>query len=114
MSKSVFLLENNLNQQQMEFEQVPTPGSSQSSEEKREQKKPVKTTRRQRVSQYIKKINEDNLEQVVKDVLEENTRLRKEIEALRIQNVSLKREHEDLIHALLQDRLKKHGNDLEF
>ena len=121
MSKSVFLIKNKNLQKSMEFDHIQTPGSSQSSEDtmekresKKEAKKPSKTTRRQRVNQFIHKINEDTLDQVVKDILEENVRLRKEIESLRVQNVSLKREHEELIHALLQDRLKNQNSDLEF
>lgn len=114
MSKSLYLLQNNTATQTMSMDAPQSPDSSQSSEEKREMKKPCKTTRKQRVNQFIRKINDDTIEQVVKDILEENVRLRKEIEALRVQNVSLKREHEELIHAILQDRLKNQNSDLEF
>ena len=55
-----------------------------------------------------------SLEQVVGDILEENKRLRRDIETLRIQNTSLRREHEELIHALLADRLRIQNPELEF
>lgn len=95
-------------------QEPPTPIFSQESEEKKEMKKPIKTTRKQRVTQFVHKIHEDSLEQVVRDILEENVKLRKEIESLRVANVSLKRDMDELTHALLQDRLKNQSNDLDF
>lgn len=95
-------------------QEPPTPIFSQESEEKKEAKKPTKTTRKQRVNQFIHKIHEDSLELVIKDILEENAKLRKEIESLRVANVSLKREMDELTHSLLRDRLMNQSNDLEF
>ena len=92
----------------------PTPICSQGSEEKKEAKKPTRTTRKQRVNQFIHKIHEDSMEQVIRDILDENVKLRKEIESLRVANVSLKREMDELTHSLLRDRLMNQSNDLEF
>lgn len=116
MSKSLLLLQKILNpKNSQEMEQAPpTPVFSQDSEERKETKKPSKTTRKQRISQYVHKVNEDSLEQVMKDILEENSKLRREIESLRVANVSLKREMEELTHCLLQDRLKNQSTDLDF
>lgn len=83
-------------------------------QKKREAKKPTKTTRKQRTQLYIKKIKDDSADQILTDILTENKRLRREIENLRIANTSLKREHEELIHALLSDRLKNQYPDLDF
>ena len=79
-----------------------------------EAKKPQKITRRQRTQRYIMKIKDDNMDQVMNDILNENKRLRRELEALRVANTSLKREYEELTHALLADRLKNQIPDLEF
>ena len=116
MSKSLLLIQNLYNKKQTKHmeQEPPTPIFSQESEEKKDVKKPSKTTRKQRVTQFIQKVNNDSLEQVLKDILDENARLRKEIEALRVQNVSLKREQEELMHSLLQDRLKNQSSDLDF
>lgn len=93
-------------------------GSDDSSEDDvkktREAKKPTKTTRKQRTQRYIMKLKEDSPDLILSDILAENKRLRREIEALRVQNTSLKREHEELTHALLSDRLKNQYPDLEF
>ena len=116
MSKSLLQIKQlyaNKKPRQMEQES-PTPTFSQESEEKKELKKPTKTTRKQRVTQFVHKVHEDSLELVLKDILEENVKLRKEIESLRVQNVSLKRDMDELTHALLQDRLKNQSNDLDF
>ena len=103
---------------QMEMEQPDTPQLSQiskdSEDENREAKKPSKITRKQRVTNFIKKINEDSLEKVMEDILNENKRLRREVESLRVANTSLKREYEEMMHSILQDRLKNQGNDLDF
>lgn len=88
--------------------------SEEDSIKKKEAKKPQKTTRRQRTQRYIQKIQNDSTDQILTDILAENKRLRKEIENLRIANTSLKREHEELVHALLSDRLKNQYPDLEF
>ena len=116
MSKSLLQIKElySINPPRMEQE-PPTPIFSQESEDnKKEIKKPSKTTRKQRITQYVHKIHEDSLEKVVRDVLEENVKLRKEIESLRVANVSLKRDMDELTHALLQDRLKNQSNDLDF
>lgn len=116
MSKSPAFIKQLYSHNNMEFEHIPTPGSSQHSDEneRSDAKKPSKSTRKQRVTQFIKKINEDNMQQVTKDVLIENKRLRKEIESLRVANASLKREYEELMHSILKDRLKNQGCDFEF
>lgn len=75
------------------------------SEDSEENKKPIKLSRKQRVSQYVKRISDDNMEQVLEDILKENKRLRRELETARIQNTSLRREYEELTHAILRDRL---------
>lgn len=104
----------------MEEDNVSTIGdisqdsSDEETQKKKEAKKPQKTTRKQRTQKYIKKIQNDSADQILTDILTENKRLRKEIENLRIANTSLKREHEELIHALLSDRLKNQYPDLEF
>lgn len=112
MSKSLLQIKE-FSKQFMEQE-PPTPIYSQESEEKKEAKKPTKTTRKQRVNQFIHKIHEDSMEQVIRDILDENVKLRKEIESLRVANVSLKREMDELTHSLLRDRLMNQSNDLEF
>lgn len=113
MSKSLLQIKNLTQNKKMEQE-PPTPVYSQESEEKRDAKKPSKTTRKQRINHFIQKIHEDTLEQVVRDILDENTKLRKEIESLRVANVSLKREMDELTHTLLRDRLMNQTSDLEF
>lgn len=97
-----------------ESQQDSSEDSSEDEKKKREAKKPVKTTRRQRTQRYIMKIKEDSPDLILSDILAENKKLRKEIEALRVANTSLKREHEELTHALLADRLKNQYPDLEF
>ena len=108
--------------QKMDIEELDPPksedrssdDSSQSMEKIRETKKPQKTTRRQRTQRYIMKLKDDSTDIILADILAENRKLRREIEALRVQNTSLKREHEELTHALLADRLKNQYPDLEF
>ena len=80
----------------------------------KEAKKPQKTTRKQRTQRYLMKVNNDSREIVLADILDENKRLRRELENLRVANTSLKREHEELTHALLADRLRIQYPDLEF
>lgn len=99
----------------MEEEQIMSESNDEyESKKSRKEKKPCKTTRKQRTQKYIMKIQNDSLEQVVGDILDENKRLRRDIETLRIQNTSLRREHEELIHALLADRLRIQNPELEF
>lgn len=95
-------------------DQSSEDSSEENEKKKKEAKKPQKTTRRQRTQMYIKKIKDDSTDLILSDILTENKRLRREIENLRVANTSLKREHEELVHALLSDRLKNQYPDLEF
>lgn len=84
-----------------------------SEENKSGEKKPIKTTRKQRVTSLIKKINEDSLEMVIQDILTENKRIRRELENMRVQNTSLKREYEELMHNILKDRLTNQSSQYQ-
>lgn len=101
----------------MDFE-INTPEMSQKSEDSVDKnvvdKKPTKVTRKQRINKYIQRLHDDSLEMVLEDVLKENQRLKRELETLRIAQASQKREYDDLMHALLQDRLRNQGQDLDF
>lgn len=88
---------------QIEMAQIQT--DSEEVSPKNDEKKPIKTTRKQRINNIVKRINQDSLDFVIEDVLAENKRLRRELENLRIQNTSLKREYEELTHTILSDRL---------
>ena len=115
MSKSLLQIKQLYSNKKPQMEQEPpTPVFSQESEEHKQAKKPSKTTRKQRVTQFVHKIHEDSIDLVLKDILDENVKLRKEIESLRVQNVSLKRDMDELTHALLQDRLKNQSNYTDF
>lgn len=106
------------NSNKMEFEQIMSPRLSQKSHESedeiKETKKPSKITRKQRVTKFIKRVNDDSMEKIMEDILNENARLRRELESMRVANTSLKREYEEMMHSIFQDRLKNQGNDLNF
>lgn len=94
---------------EIDLQQVPDYIEQEESKEDDKQvetKKPLKTTRKQRINKIIYSINNDNIENIMNDIINENKRLHKEIETLRIQNTGLKREYEELIHAILKDRLE--------
>lgn len=106
-------------------QQTTQRNNSQSSEEwasvdeniitpKVSEKKPKKAEKRQdKIKRIIKQIHEDSITEVMKDILLENKRLARDLENLRIQNTSLKRDHDTLTHALLRDRLSMFNSDLD-
>lgn len=82
------------------------PSSQQYSQEAKEKPRPPsKTTRKTRINNFIKTINDDSLDQVVQDVLTENKRLLREIKTLRESLTSAKKEYEEFVQAILTDRL---------
>lgn len=101
-----------MDQNYMESQQ--TNGSSSEDVVKQLDKRPSKTTRKQRVNALIHKINNDSLDLVVSDILNENKRLRRELESLRVQNAGLKREYEELMHSILSDRLNNQAPHTSF
>lgn len=103
----------------MDLENIPTPEMSQRSEDSsiekvQQERKPSKVTRKQRIANYIYRLKDDNIEQVMEDILKENQRLKRELETLRVAQATQKREYDELMHALLQDRLKNQHCDLDF
>lgn len=90
-----------------------TPNLSQE-EKETENKKPSKMTRKERINTLIRKINNDSIHQVMEDIIAENKRLRRELENLRIQNTTIKRDYEELMHSLLRDRLNNQNLDSDF
>lgn len=78
------------------------------------EKKPKKVEKRQdKIKRIIKQINEDSITDVMRDILIENKRLARDLETLRVQNISLKKDHDCLYHALLRDRLRVFNTDLD-
>ena len=78
------------------------------------EKKPKKVEKRQdKIKRIIKQINEDSITDVMRDILIENKRLARDLETLRIQNTSLKKDYDGLHHALLRDRLRVFNTDLD-
>lgn len=86
------------------FNQLPPNGSQES---RSDDYKPVpkKNSRKARINEYIKRIEEDNMEQVLEDILKENKRLHSEIDTARKNLASAKKEYEELVQSILTDRL---------
>lgn len=99
---------NDSSQEWESVEEIPTQQT------KNAEKKPKKVEKRQdKIKRIIKQINEDSITDVMRDILIENKRLAKDLETLRIQNISLKKDHDGLHHALLRDRLRLFNTDLD-
>lgn len=59
----------------------------------------------ERIAAYIQRVKSDNHQFIMEDLIEENQKLRKEIDMMRNVNTSLKREFDEFRETLLQDRI---------
>ena len=69
-------------------------------------KKPKKETK---AAVFVKKINNDNIALLIKDVLEENAILRRQADSLRNQNNNILKEYNEFRVQILNDRMTNLG-----
>ena len=74
---------------------------------KSEMKPKVSGSRKERIRSFIEKLNNDNIQNGLDDILEENKQLQRELETCRKNLTGAKKAYEDLIHAINEDRLKQ-------
>lgn len=83
--------------------QQTTQQLTQGSQPNVNEKKPKKY--QEKIQKYIKAIQSDSAESILRDILEENERIRKEIDTLRSVNAAQKREYDEFRAMLLSDRI---------
>ena len=69
-----------------------------------EKKKPKRESMKDRQTNYIRRCGRNEAQDIYSDIIEENTKLRKELEKARQLITNLQREGEELRNGLLQDR----------
>lgn len=72
-----------------------------------------KLTKKEKVTQYLKKIEQDSAELVLQDLLEEMEKSQKECSLLRTMNLGLKKEMDEFKSQLIRDRLFNFGLTME-
>lgn len=65
---------------------------------------------KERITRLVRRINGDSIQELYEDILEENTRLKRELDKERNLNILNTREIEELRHNLLHDRLLNLSN----
>lgn len=65
---------------------------------------------KERITRLVKRINGDSIQELYEDILEENLRLKKELDRERSLNLSTTKELDELRFNLLQDRMIKFNN----